>query len=240
MIAVVSILCLHLVDYTLRIGSKKLEGESISTSIRDRHRVKTTNIQILQNNVWPHRRYATWPHIARDTRGGLLPSARHSWSNGEGLQFPIVAAAGGRWHDSQSAAVTIAGRFGRTGCKTADYGRIHSFGMPNHDRLGVERKYVWWNVFRIQGAAMAAGRAVGKWDVSKHIPIGEEVHTPKITEEERDARYKQWKVAVERSLGWDIWINEQFISTIESNTMRLSMYILKECSKYKIVIIVPV
>lgn len=51
---------------------------------------------------------------------------------------------------------------------------------------------------------MAAGRAVGKWDVSKRIPIGEDVHSPKITEEERDERYRQWKMAIERSLGWDV------------------------------------
>lgn len=51
---------------------------------------------------------------------------------------------------------------------------------------------------------MAAGRAVGKWDVSVHIPIGEGVHSPKITEEERDERYKHWKMAIERSLGWDV------------------------------------
>lgn len=51
---------------------------------------------------------------------------------------------------------------------------------------------------------MAAGRAVGKWDVNKRISIGEITHTPKITEEERDERYKQWKMAIERSLDWDI------------------------------------
>lgn len=51
---------------------------------------------------------------------------------------------------------------------------------------------------------MVAGRAVGKWDISHHITIGEDIHSPKIPEEERDERYKQWKKAVERSLGWDV------------------------------------
>lgn len=51
---------------------------------------------------------------------------------------------------------------------------------------------------------MVAGCAVGKWDLSQHISIGGDVHSPKITEEERDERYKQWKMAIERSLGWDV------------------------------------
>lgn len=51
---------------------------------------------------------------------------------------------------------------------------------------------------------MVAGRAIGKWDVTKKIPIGECIFTPKISEEERDERYKQWKKAIERSLGWDV------------------------------------
>lgn len=55
-----------------------------------------------------------------------------------------------------------------------------------------------------QGAAIAAGRAVGKWDETMHIPIGETVVKPKISEEQRDNRYSQWKKAIERSLGWDI------------------------------------
>lgn len=51
---------------------------------------------------------------------------------------------------------------------------------------------------------MVAGRAVGKWDVTKRIPMGEDVHSPKISEEERDVRYKEWKKAIGRSLGWDV------------------------------------
>lgn len=51
---------------------------------------------------------------------------------------------------------------------------------------------------------MVAGRAVGKWDITKNISLGELVVSPKITEEERDRRYQQWKQAIERSLGWDV------------------------------------
>ncbi|KMQ94260.1 glycerol kinase 3 [Lasius niger] len=56
------------------------------------------------------------------------------------------------------------------------------------------------------GVAMAAGHAEGidVWNLE-----GEEVETvptdtflPTTTPEERDARYKKWKMAVERSLGW--------------------------------------
>ncbi|XP_061932279.1 glycerol kinase isoform X1 [Apis cerana] len=56
------------------------------------------------------------------------------------------------------------------------------------------------------GAAMAAGHAEGVdiWELE-----GEEIETvstdtflPTTTPEERDARYKKWKMAVERSLGW--------------------------------------
>lgn len=54
------------------------------------------------------------------------------------------------------------------------------------------------------GAAMVAGRAVGKWDFAKRIPMGETVHTPKISEAERNERYAEWKMAIQRSLGWDI------------------------------------
>lgn len=56
----------------------------------------------------------------------------------------------------------------------------------------------------LKGAAIAAGLAVGKWDISEQMSLGETVITPKISIEERDKRYKQWKKAIERSLGWDI------------------------------------
>lgn len=29
------------------------------------------------------------------------------------------------------------------------------------------------------------------------------IYTPSISDDERDMRYKQWKMAVDRSLGWD-------------------------------------
>lgn len=58
--------------------------------------------------------------------------------------------------------------------------------------------------FYLKGAAIAAGSAVGKWDISKKISLGETVFTPKISHAKRDEQYKQWKKAIERSLGWDI------------------------------------
>lgn len=55
------------------------------------------------------------------------------------------------------------------------------------------------------GVAMVAGRAVGKWDMqSVQIPLGCTEYRPKIGEDERDMRYSKWKMAVERSLGWDM------------------------------------
>lgn len=54
------------------------------------------------------------------------------------------------------------------------------------------------------GAAMVAGHAVGKWNLTKNISLGESIFMPKITEDERNERYKQWKKAIERSLGWDV------------------------------------
>lgn len=54
------------------------------------------------------------------------------------------------------------------------------------------------------GVAMAAGRAVGKWDVhGVSIPLGCQEFRPAIGEDQRDVRYAKWKMAVERSLGWD-------------------------------------
>lgn len=64
--------------------------------------------------------------------------------------------------------------------------------------------YFHWFFFRLKGAAIAAGSAVGKWDISKKISLGQTVFTPKISNEERDERYEQWKKAIERSLGWDV------------------------------------
>lgn len=52
---------------------------------------------------------------------------------------------------------------------------------------------------------MVAGRAVGKWDIqSTHIALNCTEFKPKIGEDERDMRYSKWKMAVERSFGWDI------------------------------------
>lgn len=54
------------------------------------------------------------------------------------------------------------------------------------------------------GAAMAAGRAVGCWDV-ENVSVESNCTSfrPKITDDERDMRYSKWKMAVERSFGWE-------------------------------------
>ena len=53
------------------------------------------------------------------------------------------------------------------------------------------------------GAAMVAGRAVGKWKLDAKIDIKARNFHPKIGEDEREDRLKKWKMAIERSLGWD-------------------------------------
>lgn len=55
------------------------------------------------------------------------------------------------------------------------------------------------------GAAMMAGYAVGHWDLERvEVPMETELIKPTIHENERDMRYTKWKMAIERSLGWDI------------------------------------
>lgn len=53
------------------------------------------------------------------------------------------------------------------------------------------------------GAAMFAGRAVGKWNINSKIDIKARHFHPKIGDDEREVRFKKWKMAIERSLGWD-------------------------------------
>lgn len=51
---------------------------------------------------------------------------------------------------------------------------------------------------------MVAGRAVGKWDMNNvQIAIPSITIKPTISDDERDVRYSKWKMAVERSLGWE-------------------------------------
>lgn len=51
---------------------------------------------------------------------------------------------------------------------------------------------------------MAAGRAVGCWDV-ENVSVESNCTSfkPKISDDERDMRYSKWKMAVERSFGWE-------------------------------------
>jgi glycerol kinase len=55
------------------------------------------------------------------------------------------------------------------------------------------------------GAAMAAGSAEGieVWDLNNIQPVPCDIFNPLIKEDDRDARYSKWKMAVERSFGWE-------------------------------------
>ncbi|XP_068628388.1 glycerol kinase 3 [Battus philenor] len=54
------------------------------------------------------------------------------------------------------------------------------------------------------GAALVAYWGVGGANHGTPIPMTSGItYTPRITEDERDMRYKQWRMAVDRSLGWD-------------------------------------
>jgi glycerol kinase len=53
------------------------------------------------------------------------------------------------------------------------------------------------------GAAMVAGAAVGAWNVDQKIVGNARNYRPDITDDEREVRFEKWKMAIERSLGWD-------------------------------------
>lgn len=54
------------------------------------------------------------------------------------------------------------------------------------------------------GAALVAYWSIDNTKQGVSIPIGSgSTYIPNISDDERDMRYKQWKMAVERSLGWD-------------------------------------
>ncbi|CAK9822983.1 Glycerol kinase 3 [Anthophora retusa] len=55
------------------------------------------------------------------------------------------------------------------------------------------------------GVAIAAGSADGirKWDVKTDAAVPSDIFLPSITENERDILYSQWKMAIDRSLGWE-------------------------------------
>ncbi|XP_046974371.1 glycerol kinase-like isoform X2 [Vanessa cardui] len=54
------------------------------------------------------------------------------------------------------------------------------------------------------GVGVAAGHAVGVWAVERWRHHATPTHTflPTTTDDDRDARYTKWKMAVQRSLGW--------------------------------------
>ncbi|XP_076751610.1 glycerol kinase 3 [Xylocopa sonorina] len=94
------------------------------------------------------------------------------------------------------------------------------------------------------GAAMVAGHAEGIdiWELE-----GEDIETvpadtflPTTTPEERDARYKKWKMAVERSLGWaavkksDQMTDERYyiLASIPASWFLLTSFVLLRISYY--------
>ena len=52
------------------------------------------------------------------------------------------------------------------------------------------------------GAAVAAGLAVGLWNIDTLKNRKSDVFKPSVTPEDRDARYARWKRAIPRSIGW--------------------------------------
>ncbi|XP_071175646.1 glycerol kinase-like isoform X1 [Mytilus edulis] len=54
------------------------------------------------------------------------------------------------------------------------------------------------------GAAMAAGSAIGVWDINNSAAITTDLFTPSISQSDRDVRFARWKMAVERSMHWDV------------------------------------
>nr|XP_018914333.1 PREDICTED: glycerol kinase-like isoform X1 [Bemisia tabaci]XP_018914334.1 PREDICTED: glycerol kinase-like isoform X1 [Bemisia tabaci]XP_018914335.1 PREDICTED: glycerol kinase-like isoform X1 [Bemisia tabaci]XP_018914336.1 PREDICTED: glycerol kinase-like isoform X1 [Bemisia tabaci] len=56
------------------------------------------------------------------------------------------------------------------------------------------------------GAAVAAGSAegIGVWDLSNIQPVPSDTFYPSISLDEREIRYSRWKMAIKRSLGWDL------------------------------------
>ncbi|KAL6441287.1 hypothetical protein ACFW04_003506 [Cataglyphis niger] len=56
------------------------------------------------------------------------------------------------------------------------------------------------------GVAIAAGSAEGicKWDIKIDTAVPSDTFLPSITENERDVLYSQWKMGIERSLGWEL------------------------------------
>ncbi|KAG7210529.1 hypothetical protein KM043_012050 [Ampulex compressa] len=55
------------------------------------------------------------------------------------------------------------------------------------------------------GVAIAAGSADGirRWDMKSDVAVPSDTFYPSITENERDIMYSQWKMAIDRSLGWE-------------------------------------
>lgn len=72
------------------------------------------------------------------------------------------------------------------------------------DLIGINVNRAGFTESTALGAALVAYWGVEPSQRGSIIPMASgTTYTPAITEDERDIRYKQWKMAVDRSLGWD-------------------------------------
>ena len=53
------------------------------------------------------------------------------------------------------------------------------------------------------GAAMAAGAAVGVWNLEQLPTVTMDTFSPTLEDAERDAKFARWQEAVKRALHWD-------------------------------------
>lgn len=72
------------------------------------------------------------------------------------------------------------------------------------DLIGINVNRAGFTESTALGAALVAYWGVEPSKRGLAIPMDSgTTYTPQITDDERDMRYKQWKTAVERSLGWE-------------------------------------
>ncbi|XP_013178627.1 PREDICTED: glycerol kinase isoform X3 [Papilio xuthus] len=92
-------------------------------------------------------------------------------------------------------------------------GKLHVDGKmaANHLLMQLQADLIGIPVLRAHtwdmsalGAAVCAGHATGVWAVDqwRHHATPNDTFLPTTTDDDRDARYTKWKMAVQRSLGW--------------------------------------
>ncbi|XP_046677029.1 glycerol kinase-like [Homalodisca vitripennis] len=84
---------------------------------------------------------------------------------------------------------------------------VNSYAMQlQADLCGIPVVHPWMFEATALGAAMAAGSAEGidVWDLKNMQPVPSDTYLPAISDDERDLRYAKWKMAIHRSIGWDL------------------------------------